>query len=99
MKVPVRKTIQNAILCSYLLTKISLVKNANNKYRNNGILFQTLFEDLKLDVDTRHKSKNIRETIKQMFDFWLKIDLLTSYKFEKKGTQFYKISFTVKKNK
>ena len=99
MKVPVRKTIQNAILCSYLLTKISLVKNANNNYRNNGILFQTIFEDLKLDISTRDKKMNIRETIKQMFDFWLKIGLLTSYKFEKKGTQFYKISFTVKKTK
>ena len=95
MKVPVRKTMQNAILCSYLLTKISLVKNANNKYKNNGILFQTIFEDIKLDVSTRDKKMNIRETIKQMFDFWLKIGLLTSYKFEKKGIQFYKISFTV----
>ena len=99
MKVPARKTIQNAILCSYLLTKISLVKNDSNKYRNNGVLFQTIFEDLKLDVSTRDKKMNIRGTIKQMFDFWLKIGLLTSYKFEKKGTQFYKISFTVKKNK
>ena len=99
MKVPVRKTMQNAILCSYLLTKISLVKNANNKYKNNGILFQTIFEDLKLDVDTRDKKMNIRETIKQMFDCWLKIGLITSYKFEKKGTQFYKILFTVNKNK
>ena len=99
MRVPVRRTMQNALLCNYLLVKISLVKNDNNKYRNNGILFQTIFEDLKLDVDTRHKTKNIRDTIKQMFDFWLKMGLLTSYKFEKKGTQFYKISFTVKKNK
>ena len=99
MRVPVRRTMQNALLCNYLLVKISLVKNDNNKYRNNGILFQTIFEDLKLDVSTRDKKMNIRGTIKQMFDFWLKIGLLTSYKFEKKGTQFYKISFTVKKNK
>lgn len=99
MRVPVRRTMQNALLCNYLLMKISLVKNDNNRYKNKGILFQTIFEDLKLDVDTRHKTKNIRDTVKQMFDFWLKIELLTSYKFEKKGTQFYKISFTVKKNK
>ena len=99
MRVPVRRTMQNALLCNYLLVKISLVKNDNNKYRNNGILFQTIFEDLKLDVSTRDKKMSIRGTIKQMFDFWLKIGLLTSYKFEKKGTQFYKISFTVKKNK
>ena len=99
MRVPVRRTMPNALLCNYLLVKISLVKNDSNKYRNNGILFQTIFEDLKLDVSTRDKKMNIRGTIKQMFDFWLKIGLLTSYKFEKKGTQFYKISFTVKKNK
>ena len=31
MKVPVRKTIQNALLCSYLLMKISLVRNSKNR--------------------------------------------------------------------
>ena len=99
MKVPVRRTMQNALLCNYLLMKISLIKNINNKYKNNGILFQTLFEDLNLDVNTRDKKMNIRETIKQMFDYWITIGLITSYKFEKKGNQFYKISFIVKKNK
>ena len=95
MKVPVRKTIQNALLCSYLLVKISLVKNSKNKYKNNGILFATIHEDLKLDVSDRHKVKNIRDNIRKMFDYWVKIKLVKSYRFEKKGTAFYKISFTV----
>ena len=95
MKVPVRKTIQNALLCSYLLVKISLVKNSKNKYKNNGILFTTIHEDLKLDVSDRHKVKNIRDNIRKMFDYWLKIGVIKSYRFEKRGTSFYKISFTV----
>ena len=95
MKVPVRKTMQNALLCNYLLTKISLVKNSKNKYKNNGILFTTIHEDLKLDVSDRHKIKNIRDNIRKMFDYWIKIGLIKSYRFEKKGTAFYKISFTV----
>ena len=95
MKVPVRKTIQNALLCSYLLVKISLVKNSKNKYKNNGILFTTIHEDLNLDVDNRNKVKNIRDNIRKMFDYWLKIGLIKSYRFEKRGTSFYKISFTV----
>ena len=95
MKVPVRKTIQNALLCSYLLVKISLVKNSKNKYKNNGILFTTIHEDLNLDVDNRNKVKNIRDNIRKMFDYWLKIGLIKSYQFEKRGTSFYKISFTV----
>lgn len=95
MKVPVRKTIQNALLCSYLLMKISLVKNSKNKYKNNGILFTTIHEDLNLDVDNRNKVKNIRDNIRKMFDYWLKIGLIKSYRFEKRGTSFYKISFTV----
>ena len=57
MKVPVRKTIQNALLCNYLLVKISLVKNSKNKYKNNAILFATIHEDLNLDVDNRNKIK------------------------------------------
>ena len=95
MKVPVRKTIQNALLCSYLLVKISLIKNFKNKYKNNGILFTTIHEDLNLDVDNRNKVKNIRDNIRKMFDYWLKIGLIKSYRFEKRGTSFYKISFTV----
>ena len=95
MKVPVRKTIQNALLCNYLLVKISLVKNSKNKYKNNGILFTTIHEDLNLDVDNRNKVKNIRDNIRKMFDYWLKIGLIKSYQFERRGTSFYKISFTV----
>ena len=95
MKVPVRKTIQNALLCNYLLMKISLVKNSKNKYKNNGILFTTIHEDLNLEVNNRNKIKNIRDNIRKMFDYWLKIELIKSYRFEKRGTSFYKISFTV----
>ena len=95
MRVPVRRTLQNALLCNYLLVKISLIKNSSNHYKNNGILFQTIFEDLKLDVNTRDKKKNIRDNIRRMFDYWLKIGLIQAYKFETKGQQFYKISFSV----
>ena len=38
---------------------------------------------------------NIRDNIKQMFDYWLKIGLIQAYRFEKNGRQFYKISFSV----
>lgn len=95
MKVPVRKTIQNALLCSYLLVKISLVKNSNNRYKNNGILFKTIHEDLNIDVSDRHKTKNVRDNIRKMFEYWLEIGLIKSYKFEKRGQSFYKLSFTV----
>ena len=59
MKVPVRKTMQNALLCNHLLTKISLVKN-------------------------------IRDNIRKMFDYWVKIKLVKSYRFEKKELHFIK---------
>ena len=99
MKVPVRKTIQNATLCNYFLTKISLVKNPHNKYRNNGILFKTLHEDLHLDVSDRNKVKRIRDSAQKMFDYWVEIGLIKSYSFEKKGTAFYKIVFNVEQEK
>lgn len=95
MRVPVRKTLQNALLCNYLLVKISLVKNSGNHYKNNGILFQTIFDDLKLDVNTRDKKKNIRDSIRQMFDYWLEVGLIQAYKFIKQEQKFYKISFSV----
>ena len=75
--------------------RISLAKNSNNKYKNNGILFKTIHEDLNLDVSDRHKIKNIRDNVRKMFDYWLSIGLIESYSFDKNGQQFYKISFTV----
>lgn len=95
MTVPCQKTIQNAIITNYLLTKIALVKNPHNHYLNTGILFDTLYEELKLDVSTRKKKKIIRDNIKLMFDYWVKTKLLTSYEFLKNGSAFYKIMFNV----
>ena len=95
MAVPCRKTMQNAVISNYLLTKIALVRNKHNRYFNHGILFDTLHEDLHLDVSTRDKKKAIRDNIRIMLDYWEKIHLITSYKFVKKGQRFYKIEFTV----
>ena len=95
MAVPCRKTIQNAVIINYLLTRIALVRNKRNRYFNEGILFDTLYEDLHLDVSTRDKKKTIRDNIRIMFDYWEKIHLITSYKFIKSGQRFHKIEFTV----
>ena len=95
MAVPCRRTIQNAVIINYLLTKIALIKNQKNHYLNVGILFDTLFLDLQLDVTTRKKKKVIRDVVRQMLEYWVKIGLLYSYKFEKMGQAFYKIVFNV----
>jgi len=42
-------------------------------------------KDLKLDVDNRNKVKNIRDNIRKMFDYWIKIGLIKSYRFEKRN--------------
>ena len=68
MAVPCRKTIQNALIVNYFLTKFSLIRNKSNHYLNTGILFETFFKDLGLDVATRKKKKVIRDTVSVMFD-------------------------------
>ena len=95
MAVPCRKSIQNAIITNYLLTKIALVKNKHNHYLNTGILFDSLYEELNLDVSTRKKKKIIRDNIKLMFDYWIQTKLLISYEFVKIGQTFNKIIFNV----
>lgn len=95
MAVPCRKTMQNAVIVNYLLTRIALVRNKHNRYFNDGILFETLYEDLHLNVSTRDKKKAIRDNIRIMFDYWEKIHLIASYKFIKSGRRFHKIEFTV----
>lgn len=95
MAIPCRKSIQNAIIANYLLTKISLIKNPKNHYLNTGILFDAIYEELNLDVSTRKKKKAIRDNIKQMFDYWVQTKLLISYDFKKVGKSFYKIAFNV----
>ena len=95
MAVPCRKTIQNALIANYFLTKFSLIKNKSNHYLNTGILFETFFKDLGLDVATRKKKKVIRDTVSVMFDYWQKVGLISSYGFVKMGQAFYKIVFKV----
>lgn len=95
MAIPCRRSLQNAIIANYLLTKISLIKNPKNHYVNTGILFDTLYEKLNLDVTTRKKKKVIRDNIKMMFDYWIQTKLLTSYDFVKIGKTFQKIVFNV----
>lgn len=95
MAVPCRKTIQNALIANYFLTKFSLIKNKSNHYLNTGILFETFFKDLGLDVTTRKKKKMIRDTVSVMFDYWQKVGLISSWGFVKMGQAFHKIVFKV----
>ena len=95
MAVPCRKTIQNALIANYFLTKFSLIKNKSNHYLNTGILFETFFKDLGLDVTTRKKKKIIRDTVSVMFDYWQKVGLISSWGFVKMGQAFHKIVFKV----
>ena len=95
MAVPCRKTLQNAVIISYLLTKIFLIRNKNNHYLNTGILVETIFEDLNLEVTTRKKKKAILDSIRIMFDYWVEVGLLVSYEFVKMGQAFHKIEFKV----
>ena len=41
------------------------------------------------------KRKVIRDNIRRMFDYWVQIGLLMSYKFVKVGQKFHKIVFKV----
>ena len=93
MAVPCRKTIQNALIANYFLTKFSLIKNKSNHYLNTGILFETFFKDLSLDVTTRKKKKIIRDTVSVMFGYWQKVGLISSWGFVKMGQAFHKIVF------
>ena len=95
MAVPCRKTIQNALIANYFLTNFSLIKNKSNHYLNTGILFETFFKDLSLDVTTRKKKKVIRDTVSVMFNYWQKVGLISSYGFVKMGQAFHKIVFKV----
>ena len=76
MAVPCRRTIQNALITNYFLTKFSLIKNKSNHYLNKGILFETFFKDLGLDVTTRKKKKILRDTVSVMFGYWQKVGLI-----------------------
>ena len=95
MAVPCRKTIQNALIANYFLTKFSLIKNRSNHYLNTGILFDTFFKDLGLDVTTRKKKKILRDTVSVMFNYWQKVGLISSWGFVKMGQAFHKIIFKV----
>lgn len=95
---PVRCTEQTIAIKGYLLARILKIKGShaeNRKKRvrklNKAILFDTLFSQCGLDVDSKWKRQDYRKTTAQILDHFITEKFIKSYQFTKQDGKFHSI--------
>ncbi len=97
---PLSNTKENIELKGYLLKRIASIKNTKS-HMSDTIRYDTIYEYLRIDTNTpdkdllRHKYMDIRNKVKKLLDFWVKMGLITSYTEEKKGKSIAKVTISI----
>ena len=97
---PLSNTKENIELKGYLLKRIASIKNAKSNM-SDTIRYDTLYEYLRIDNSIsdkdllRHKYMEIRNKVKKLLDFWIKMGFISSYKEEKEGKSIAKIIISI----
>ena len=97
---PLSNTKENIELKGYLLKRIASIKNTKS-HMSDTIRYDTIYEYLRIDTNTpdkdflRHKYMDIRNKVKKLLDFWIKMGLITSYTEEKEGKSIAKVTISI----
>ena len=97
---PLSNTKENIELKGYLLKRIASIKNTKS-HMSDTIRCDTIYEYLRIDKNIpdkdflRHKYMDIRNKVKKLLDFWIKMGLITSYTEEKEGKSIAKVTISI----
>lgn len=97
---PLSNTKENIELKGYLLKRIASIKNTKSNM-SDTIRYDTIYEYLQIDTNTpdkdllRHKYQEVRNKVKKLLDFWIKMGLITSYTEEKEGKSIAKVTISI----
>ena len=97
---PLSNTKENIELKGYLLKRIASIKNTKS-HMSDTIRYDTIYEYLRIDTNTpdkdllRHKYMEVRNKVKKLLDFWIKMGLITSYTEEKEGKSIAKVTISM----
>lgn len=94
LNTPINKTEENIVLQDYLLFRVNAMKNNKNNM-SNIIRYEKIYDKIKNNNNneslTKQKKEKIRDSLKVIFDDWVKKDFIKDYEEKKKGKSFYSI--------
>lgn len=87
---PISKNMEVINLQGYLLERITAMQaNPSNKKINKNILYETIYEYLRIEAPNANALKNkqyrIRQYTKEILDYWKEAELIAGYTENKKG--------------
>ena len=96
LNTPVNKNEETIILQGYLQRRIMSMKGSSRVHRN--IVYETVYNHLKIEATSpgalRKKQSKVRDTIKNILDFWKDENFIEDYK-ENTGARNSKISVSI----
>lgn len=96
---PISKNMEVITLQGYLLNRVAaMTANPSNKKINKNILYETIYEYLRIEAPNdnalKKKKYRIRKHTKKILDYWIKTKLITGYTENEKGNEL--VSITIK---
>lgn len=82
---PINNNSTTIPLKTYLLQRIEMMKNKNNKIKSNIILYDSIYKELSAEDANKTKKMRIRNYTTKILDYLIKSKYIKSYKEFKKG--------------
>lgn len=94
-------SVEDSLIKRYLAKRLIALENPNNRISNPVINFKTLYDHIDVEEPSAHKSKNIREKVYAVLDYWKSIGRINGYDKDtpevKKGRTFTGVKVHYKK--
>lgn len=94
-------SVEDSLIKRYLAKRLIALENPNNRISNPVINFKTLYDHIDVEEPSAHKSKNIREKVYAVLDYWKAIGRINGYDKDtpdvKKGRTFTGVKVHYKK--
>lgn len=78
---PLTTSIEDSLIRKYIVSRLALLENPNNKMTNNKILFDTLYKYIDIKNPDGNKRRDIKNKVTILLDDWKKIGRIKSYEF------------------
>ena len=95
---PLSNTKENIEIKGYLLRRIASIKNSKSNM-SDTIRYDTLYKYLQIKAPNKNalyrQYQEVRNKVKKLLDFWIKMGLISSYREEKEGKSIAKVTISI----
>lgn len=95
---PINNNATTIPLKTYLLQRLELMKNKNNKIKSNTILYESVYKEVETGEINKTKKMRIRKYTTKILDYLIENEYIISYKEFKKGRAIAGVDVELKPN-